>query len=113
MAKTTVEYSSNNSGGSWWLTDDDWKNLQKAGWLINWYKGSGIRFVDPDGERFLGALASSAIREGLPLTEAVKEWKQITGQNASDVGCECCGYPHWFTEYFDGNYVASYDHYDY
>ena len=31
-----VEYNSNNSGGSWWLTDDDWKNLEKAGWVVAW-----------------------------------------------------------------------------
>ena len=31
-----IEYTSNNSGGSWWLSDDDWKNLEKAGWTIIW-----------------------------------------------------------------------------
>ena len=31
-----VEYSSNNSGGSWWLSDDDWRKLEKAGWEIQW-----------------------------------------------------------------------------
>lgn len=33
-----VEYLSNNSGGSWWLSDGDWKNLEKAGWEIVWGK---------------------------------------------------------------------------
>ena len=23
-----IVYSSNNSGGSWWLSDEDWKNLE-------------------------------------------------------------------------------------
>lgn len=31
-----VEYNSNNSGGHWWLTDDDWKALEKAGWIVEW-----------------------------------------------------------------------------
>jgi hypothetical protein len=33
-----VEYSSNNSGGSWWLKDKDWYTLEKAGWKVEWYK---------------------------------------------------------------------------
>lgn len=42
MSKSTlskggyVEYSSNNSGGHWWLTDDDWKQLELAGWKVAW-----------------------------------------------------------------------------
>lgn len=31
-----VEYNSNNSGGSWWLEDKDWKALEKAGWVVEW-----------------------------------------------------------------------------
>ena len=31
-----VEYSSNNSGGSWWLKDEDWKALEAAGWKVVW-----------------------------------------------------------------------------
>ncbi len=31
-----VEYSSNNSGGHWWLADKDWKALEKAGWVVAW-----------------------------------------------------------------------------
>jgi len=33
-----VKYDSNNSGGSWWLTDNDWVKLEKAGWEIDWAK---------------------------------------------------------------------------
>lgn len=32
-----VKYDSNNSGGSWWLKDDDWKKLEDAGWKVEWY----------------------------------------------------------------------------
>ena len=31
-----VEYSSNNSGGDWWLKDEHWLALEKAGWLVAW-----------------------------------------------------------------------------
>lgn len=105
---TTVEYTHNNSGGGWWLTDDDWKRLEEAGWKVAWVKGT--KWTDEDG-RFLGSLADGAVREGLTLLEAVCEWEGITGQNASEEGCHCCGDPHSFVEYFDGNYVASYSDY--
>ena len=83
----TVTYSSNNSGGSWWLTDDDWHALAAAGWKVKW--------VGED-KRWLGALAIDAVREGLTLREAVEEWETITGQDASALGCTCCGPPHSF-----------------
>lgn len=31
-----VEYSSNNSGGSWWLSDDNWRALEEAGWTVEY-----------------------------------------------------------------------------
>lgn len=31
-----VEYSSNNSGGSWWLKDKHWRDLEEAGWEVVW-----------------------------------------------------------------------------
>lgn len=101
-----VEYSSNNSGGSWWLTDKNWKDLANAGWEVQWYK-------DEEGhkgeERFLGALASHATRRGLSMGEAIDEWERITGQDSAALGCSCCGTPHSFTEYTDDDkYVDSY-----
>ena len=38
MTETTyrVEYNSNNSGGNWWLSDDDWRKLEAAGWTVAW-----------------------------------------------------------------------------
>lgn len=29
-----LKYSSNNSGGSWWLTDQNWKDLEASGWVV-------------------------------------------------------------------------------
>jgi hypothetical protein len=104
-----VKYSSNNSGGSWWLSDEDWLNLEKAGWKVQWYRNDPHmkQWVDePDNGRFLGALASNATREGLSLKMAIAEWEDITGESAYDEGCRCCGEPHSFYQVDgDGNMV--------
>ena len=31
-----VQYNSRKSGGSWWLSDKDWKALEGAGWEVEW-----------------------------------------------------------------------------
>lgn len=98
-----VEYSSNNSGGGWWLGDSDWLKLQEAGWKVDWIS----RDIHTDG-RWLGALATRAKRYGLDLESAVREWESITGQSAADEGCNCCGQPHEFVERGDdGSYLRS------
>lgn len=97
-----VEYSSNNSGGSWWLTDKNWMDLEEAGWAVDWYADKTSWGGKPYKEgRFLDALASGATREGLTLDQAVEEWESVTGQRAADAGCSCCGHPHSF--YFEGD----------
>jgi hypothetical protein len=93
-----VEYSSNNSGGSWWLDDKDWQALESAGWEVQWVKDDPSRLF-ANGDRFLGALATNAIRRDLGLREAVAEWERITGQDATDEGCPCCGHPHMFYQF--------------
>lgn len=136
MSTIKVEYSSNNSGGDWWLSDDDWENLEKAGWEVAWggkyfCRSKSFMFTVPEGmaepcadrekcqghrrastaaeaERWLGALAKSATRTGLPLRDAIEEWERVTGQNAASLGCSCCGTPHYFQETVDGNYTESY-----
>lgn len=37
-----VTYSSNNSGGSWWLSDEQWFALEKAGWKVHWHSLSNV-----------------------------------------------------------------------
>ena len=50
-----VLYDSNNSGGSWWLGDEQWKALEAAGWKVAWerlehvYAENGGYELDPDG----------------------------------------------------------------
>lgn len=120
-----LEYSSNNSGGNWWLDDADWEALEAAGWNVHWKGedwGEGT-FVDPAdaelahpdqllapraklGHSWLGALATSAAKEFNNWGEGVDEWQRITGQGAWEKGCECCGPPHYFTFYNDDGTVA-------
>lgn len=133
MKQGYVEYSSNNSGGEWWLNDQNWKDLEAAGWKVVWatltydYNKAGNYKHDPDGTpalrpitekdkplfldedgRYLGALARAAYRSGLSLREAAEEWERVTGLSATDAGCPCCGQPHNFTEYnAKGEYVKS------
>jgi hypothetical protein len=94
-----VNYKSNNSGGHWWLEDKDWFALEAAGWQVEWYKNqtNGIFGCNKNG-RFLGALASEATKEFDSIEAAVAEFEKITGQCADDVGCSCCGSPHYFSK---------------
>lgn len=108
-----LDYSSNNSGGSWWLSDKDWLALEANGWKVDWYATREDRITDdyvqyggkkntdryPDG-RFLGALASGASRivaSKSDASDAIDEFERITGANVSTQGCNCCGQPHYFS----------------
>ena len=50
-----VEYNSNNSGGHWWLDDNQWRALEAAGWKVAWYRlehlynEEGSHVIDDDG----------------------------------------------------------------
>ncbi len=122
-----VEYSSNNSGGGWWLDDADWVALEKAGWVVLWggkyfchptYGGlldnqgpnlcpdrescqeghvAATSAEDAERLRWLGSLAREAYREAPSAEEAIREWERVTGKSASDEGCNCCGPPHNFS----------------
>lgn len=130
VSSPSIEYSSNNSGGRWWLTDAQWKALERAGWEVEWggvyFCHSGYRTAQPPvgkpmpcatrnecrghrrcdsakeaektNQRFIGALATRATRRGLSYEKAIAEWERITGENADDEGCPCCGAPHYFIE---------------
>lgn len=94
MKQVKLEYSSNNSGGGWWLSDKDWQAMKKAGWN-----------VDFKTEKWLGAIATNASIQTNDVAKTIREWENITGQNAADEGCNCCGQPHnfsWVDE--DGKY---------
>lgn len=91
----TFRYASNNSGGSWWLKDEDWKNLEAKGWKVDWIKDlPNDSFLKGKDGRWLGALAKSATKEFPNLGEAIADFEIITGQDYYDEGCNCCGNPH-------------------
>ena len=80
-----VYYETNNSGGNWWLSKKDWSNLKAAGWEL----GEKFRSFD---------VYTGAVRHGLTLEDAIKEFESITGENANEGGCPCCGQSHRFYE---------------
>lgn len=104
-----VEYISNNSGGRWWLKDDQWKALEAAGWVVEWFANQEPRtFFGPDENgRWLGALAKSAILECETPTDAIRSFEAATGLDASAEGCNCCGPPHAF--HWESGYVSGDD----
>ena len=100
MSKFKAEYVSNNSGGSWWLNDSDWKNLESSGWNVKWFsEGHGDPLIK--GDRFLGALATSAVIEldadnrASALKKAIFLFEEATKQDYRAEGCSCCGEPHY------------------
>lgn len=83
-----IEFSENNSGGSFWLTQKNYDDLKAAGW-----EGEGIQ-KDRYGGRELR-------REGLSMRMARAEFWDITGWDPDEEGCGCCGQPFNFYEYDD------------
>lgn len=71
---TVVHYSSNNSGGYWWLSAQEWAALEAAGWKIT-------RRCPFDGA------PTDATREGVTLSQALAEWVAVTGQDPYAEGC--------------------------
>jgi hypothetical protein len=96
-----LNYNSNNSGGDWWLSDEDWLKLEAAGWTVEWFKEQKDGFLRK-GERVLGALASSASKDFESPDAGIEEWQEIIGQDPWEEGCNCCGAPHSFS-YEDKN----------
>jgi hypothetical protein len=107
-----VEYSSNNSGGSWWLFDEDWGKLEKGGWQVDWYTDPEVRigmiFKPGKDGRFLGALATRARKKFSKMGDAIREWEELTGGDSTYVGCSCCGAPHSFS--FENTVTGEHDY---
>jgi hypothetical protein len=106
------KYSSNNSGGSWWISDEGWKALEAAGWTVNWCVDEKHLGQRKGTERWLSALATSAEKELGSLQDAITELEFATGANFSDEGCNCCGPPHnmfYTDEEGAHHYVDCYD----
>jgi hypothetical protein len=71
----TVTFWENNSGGSYWLSPEQYQALAEAGWRV-------------DGK--------NAEKEFNSLKEGKEEWENLTGENSETLGCECCGRPYQF-----------------
>lgn len=84
MAQKYIEYTHNNSGGVYWLSEKNWQDLIEAGWIV----------VTTFSKRIL-----SIKRIGLSMDDAVAEWEKITGLDSQAQGCDCCGMPHAFYEF--------------
>lgn len=77
---TKIEYTENNSGGYWRLTEEMWGDLRAAGWTDHEWSQHGLE------------------KTGfLSLNYGIAEWEAVTGLDAADEGCPCCGLPHNFT----------------
>jgi len=120
MTKKMIEYHSNNSGGDRWLTDEDWINLEKAGWYVCWgdfvycfcnekdWKDVCKNKKECEGHRKYNSFEEAKKQEDCycvaeyakkpfdSIEESEDEFLKITGQRASEEGCECCGPPHSF-----------------
>jgi hypothetical protein len=95
----TYRYLSNNSGGSWWLNDDHWRALEKAGWTVRWFSNRDNRWIRPGADgRWLGALAGEATIEAPSIEAAIESFQAITGEDYDAEGCNCCGRPHYITK---------------
>lgn len=101
------EYSSNNSGGSWWLSKEEWLSLEKAGWVVKWGDGdfiwkngsyvrdeNGIPTFEVNDNLWLGAHAKYAFLLAETEEEAIESFNKHSGNDYYDTGCECCGEPH-------------------
>jgi hypothetical protein len=107
-----IRYSTNNSGGRWWLKDNDWYALEKAGWKVEWIKDEPVGMFHKAGQdRWLGALAKYASKEFETPGEAMREFEEVAHQTVSDEGCNCCGAPHSFSWENNGcyNYASGED----
>lgn len=101
--KIMVEYRSNNSGGSWWLDDKDWMALEKAWWYVYWwwycnsYNNRRYNSVEEVwNNRYLGALATSAIIKCSTIEEAIEIFENVTWHYNGERWCSCCWKPHSF-----------------
>jgi hypothetical protein len=83
-----IEFSENNSGGSFWLSQKNYEDLMAAGWT-----GEGITSDYCGGRRLR--------REGVSMRMALAEFYDATGYDGDEEGCSCCGQPFYFAEYDD------------
>jgi len=83
-----IEFSENNSGGSFWLTQENYDALKARGWV-----GEGIL-----EDRYAGRRLR---RYDTSMIMALAEFEDATGWDPDEEGCGCCGQPFNFYKYDD------------
>jgi hypothetical protein len=78
-ATMKIRYTGSFYGGSGWLSDEEWGNLEVAGWVVEW-----------------DAYPRCAIKEFDNVGDAIREFEKVTGEDASKEVCSCCGGIHSF-----------------
>ena len=85
VSLVTTNLSLNNSGGRDWITLEHVAELERMGWE----RGDGAG----------GQGIPYSMTRSLPEWEARDEFTAVTGFTGSEVGCECCGPPFFFSDY--------------
>ena len=77
--KVTYQYTPSGIGPHFGM--NQWRKLEAAGWLLEWY----------------GTDVYSASKEFESPGDAMREVQDIVEQFVCDDGCPCCGPPHSFS----------------
>ena len=95
-----VKLDQNNSGGSFWLNDQQFDALLADGWVV----------ADQRREATYGRAAQNLAID-IPVkdpqtavTVAKIEFGRVTGFDPDDEGCNCCGQPFYFDSVAPGDY---------
>ena len=106
----TYTFSENNSGGSWWLSRENYDALMEKGWK---YEPSEYDIKqNHDTQSFMNSQTDNVPygwRHGLTgefesIREAVESFELATGKDFFDQGCNCCGAPFSISSRGDNDY---------
>lgn len=88
------------------MTEDDWQKLEKAGWKLFGfddfeYTNAGSYVVEDGFPKKKSNSRTKNPHYGFKyfnsITDALVEFEELTGQDVSEEGCNCCGAPHSFS----------------
>jgi hypothetical protein len=86
----TIHLHQNNSGGYFWLSDEQFDALLADGWRV----ASGLNFGGRAAQDLL--LDVPVADERAAITIAQIEFQRVTGEDPNAIGCTCCGPPFHF-----------------
>lgn len=90
------EFSENNSGGSWWLSREQYDALKDAGWYLDEEKAElydANKFTSLSTKDVPWSWRHAFRYEANSLQDAVESWESATGADFFAEGCNCCGSP--------------------